>query len=581
MKHVSYCLHAPEDVDDCLRAFQEQCPPQPSALLVSLFTSWMDEAIVLRVLESVRQAFPKAVVVGSTTAGGICHGALSQGSTILHFQAFETARVQALSLDLAETTLEEGAATLVAACGEQESLVAVELLLACTAASVNAFLDGLHELPSELPVFGGVAGWDEAKRSFVLEGQRILRQGIVALFLTGSELHVQVITSQGWSPLGPCFLITAMTAQNVIAALDEQPAKLVYEKYLDLRSEDFVWDNLLFPLLLERNGHALLRLPLSVTEEGGLVMGAECRTGENVRLAYGDPGEILDASGVLHRDMERFAPQGILLFSCVSRRYFLREAVNHEMLPLQDIAPCDGFFTGGEIARLEDGSVPLLNMTLVAVGFREGAAKCAAPHKPTGAGKNALKGAMKLVRHLAHFIAVTSRELEQANVRLVDMAITDRLTGLYNRGEIENILKKELSNRRTVALPLSAIMLDLDDFKKINDVYGHAVGDQTLQWVGETLRHSTRRGDAAGRWGGEEFFIILPGADVNAAMLVAERIRQGLSKGFALPDGKRVTASLGVAEFLESASYMDFYRRLDAALYRAKHEGKNRVCVAE
>ena len=187
---------------------------------------------------------------------------------------------------------------------------------------------------------------------------------------------------------------------------------------------------------------------------------------------------------------------------------------------------------------------------------------------------------MKLVQCLANFVAITSAESEIANEQLVQLASIDRLTGLYNRGEIESILRRELLQHRRRDGVLSAIMIDLDDFKNVNDTFGHAVGDDTLRWSAEAIRKAIRRSDAAGRWGGEEFFVILPYTPLEAAAGVAERIRASLDAGHMLPDGNSITGSFGVAQFPKSGDYMRFYRQLDEALYRAKQDGKNRVCVA-
>jgi diguanylate cyclase (GGDEF)-like protein len=324
-----------------------------------------------------------------------------------------------------------------------------------------------------------------------------------------------------------------------------------------------------------------MRLPAESREDGALVISGDCKNGESVRLAYGDPGRILDASYNSRIDILSFEPEGILLFNCVSRRFFLRDDTSQELQPFEDIAPNAGFYVHGEVNRGEDGNVSLLNMSMVAASFREG---------PQGENSLAsislsprtrkLTDMMKLVQCLANFVAITSAESEIANEQLVQLASIDRLTGLYNRGEIESILRRELLQHRRREGVLSAIMIDLDDFKNVNDTFGHAVGDDTLRWSAEVIRKAIRRSDAAGRWGGEEFFVILPYTSLEAAAGVAERIRASLDAGHMLPDGHSITGSFGVAQFPKSGDYMRFYRQLDEALYRAKQDGKNRVCVA-
>ncbi|MBR3458764.1 MAG: GGDEF domain-containing protein, partial [Selenomonadaceae bacterium] len=173
-------------------------------------------------------------------------------------------------------------------------------------------------------------------------------------------------------------------------------------------------------------------------------------------------------------------------------------------------------------------------------------------------------------------ITVTAAELESANRKLAMLASQDRLTEIFNRGEIEQRLKLSVRGMREMGKPLSVIMLDLDNFKSINDTFGHEMGDLVLKTAARVLRENIRASDAAGRWGGEEFLVVLPGAALESAVEVAERIRETLSSKSLLPD-RQVTASLGVAEVREGEEYKPFYQRLDANLYTAKHSGKN--CV--
>ncbi len=580
MIQISFCVKTLEEVDACIEEFRGNCPEQHSAIFVSIFSSWSDETTVLSIAEKLGEALPDAIIVGSSTAGEIWCGAVSDDTTILNLMVFSSTQLQVRVIDPAAESAVEVVSSLVAACKEQEMSAAVELLIANHDMRLYRFLKRLQEIPLKLPIFGGVAGSMGIVKPYIFAGRNILREGVIAVTFIGHDLSIQVNTCRGWRSLGPWFQITNMTAENVIAELDNRPAHLVYEKYLAISREDFEQDNLLFPLLLERNGHRLLRLPAAVTSEGALQMHADCRPGERVRLAYGDPDEIIDASLNIQGDIAAFEPQAIMLFICASRRYFLREAADNELQPFKNVAPCVGFYTWAEVARMDDGDTSLLNMTLVAVSLREGTRTANPSLKPaTVPPVKSLSGTMKLVRHLTHFIATTSLELELANQQLTELATRDRLTGLFNRGEIESILQKELSDQRKENQHLSGIIMDLDDFKHVNDTYGHAVGDEVLKWAGLVLRKNIRRADAAGRWGGEEFFIVLPGTSLVVAKKVAERIRQDLSCSFSLPDGNKVTASLGVAEFSGDSSYMDFYRLLDANLYRAKQTGKNRVCA--
>ena len=170
------------------------------------------------------------------------------------------------------------------------------------------------------------------------------------------------------------------------------------------------------------------------------------------------------------------------------------------------------------------------------------------------------------------------RNLAVAEIR----AATDGLTGLPNKRAVTDALKRMFAQAATTKAPLALLLLDLDHFKQVNDQRGHAVGDQVLANVGATLRGVLRARDFAGRNGGEEFAVLLPDTEIDAALEIAERVRAAVAE-ISLPGTDvSVTASIGVAGFPGQASTLDRLERLaDAALYLAKRQGRNRVELAE
>jgi diguanylate cyclase (GGDEF)-like protein len=172
------------------------------------------------------------------------------------------------------------------------------------------------------------------------------------------------------------------------------------------------------------------------------------------------------------------------------------------------------------------------------------------------------------------------------NARLHDVvqrqAITDELTGLVNRRRFLAALEAEVVRARRLGGPLTVVLADLDDFKPINDRHGHHAGDAVLVGFADVIRDHVRDVDVAGRLGGEEFALLLPETDLDGARSGAERLRRSLEgRDLALSDGhvERVTASFGVAQLEAGQSGDELLRAADAALYRAKAEGKNRVAL--
>lgn len=172
-------------------------------------------------------------------------------------------------------------------------------------------------------------------------------------------------------------------------------------------------------------------------------------------------------------------------------------------------------------------------------------------------------------------------QLISAREALRDKATRDTLTGLWNRATIIDILDKELVRCRREGSGLGIALADIDFFKLINDTYGHLTGDDVLRQVAETMRDATRRYDSVGRYGGEEFLIVLPGCDASNAVSHAERLRSAVGRIEleVAGDCVRPNISLGVAVTENSATVETFelIQAADVALYRAKHGGRNRV----
>ncbi|WP_185236532.1 GGDEF domain-containing protein [Teredinibacter franksiae] len=174
-------------------------------------------------------------------------------------------------------------------------------------------------------------------------------------------------------------------------------------------------------------------------------------------------------------------------------------------------------------------------------------------------------------------LAEINKLLDLQNKELVDLARTDQLTGLINRIGIRDALFENLKSWQDKRTPFSLILIDVDHFKKVNDHYGHAVGDEVLIAIAALLRGNTRRSDCPARWGGEEFLLLCQDCDLYRAQMVAEILRRKLEDAEIHPDLK-VTASFGVAS-MTKPDPDDLFKRADQALYEAKTQGRNRVCV--
>lgn len=173
-------------------------------------------------------------------------------------------------------------------------------------------------------------------------------------------------------------------------------------------------------------------------------------------------------------------------------------------------------------------------------------------------------------------LATLNTKLEEKIRQVEHIATHDALTGVFNRGMFEQLLDIEIKRAKRYGHPLSVILADIDHFKRINDRYGHSMGDQVLEKVASHFTGHIREGDALARWGGEEFAIILPNTNTAKGIEMAERLRLEVEASDMIPE-LTITCSFGVTTFKRSDSPQTLFSRMDKALYKAKELNRNNV----
>ncbi|HEX3017025.1 MAG TPA: GGDEF domain-containing protein [Caproicibacter sp.] len=583
MKNLTYLV---KDIP-ALRAFLKSQALDASeaskSVLVQVFSSLSERAILGRITDAITEYIPKAVIVGSTTVGEILHGQLQVGTVVLSFSFFDETVLKPFVIKNPIGTEFEAGKSLIKKIKSIEGIAGVLMLATPQSISVSKLFSGMSDDNFDFPVFGGGAGvYDPNMVSMIFLGRQIFSKGAIAVAFLSKSLHIYTKTFLGWRPLSKEMTITEASGK-LLKKIDGERAFDVYSRYLNIPNDKQFFTNALeFPILTQKDGEMIARVPLFVTEDGCIGFLADIEPGEKFHIGYGEPDLILNHSESIRREMYDFEPDSIFLYACICRRFLLQADENLEIQMLDEIAPTTGFYTYGEFIR-RNNRMLLLNSTIVVVGLREGERK----QRPRPAFSDTTGNPptsndpfsathSRIITRLLHFISVVTSELEDANKELKRVSGIDKLTQINNRLKLDEILQYELSRSARYGTDLSVLILDIDHFKEVNDNFGHLAGDLVLTELAGILKFCVRESDTVGRWGGEEFLVILPQTSLESALTVAEKIRASVEK-MEIPDVEHITCSIGAASFHEGDDSNNLLSHADMALYHAKSGGRNRV----
>ena len=563
-----------------LKKFRQE-QENTSQIIFQIFSEIIGENEVKEVSHVIEQVFPGNIWFGCSTCGNLvdCQLFADIVVTATVFEK-ESSKFMAFQYDTHELSIEQITHKITNETEANPWVKAIELYFTIPEDSATKFSEGVKDISPDIHIFGGVAGNDDITSDisyvFSSEGD-ISKHAILAVFYGGEDFYVESIKVTGWKPLGRKFKITKSEG-TLLQELDGIPAYDVYNKYLDINNdENFFYNTLEFPLLYEHSGITILRVPMASNPDRSISVSADIETGSSVRITYGDPKTIFESVASDSKRIKAFRPDVLHFVSCVARKTFWTyDDPTHELEPFKSLAPSVGFYSLGEFLRA-DNYLSYHNVTLVIAAMREGEADMSEVQDVSE--NDTTMSKVPLVSRLATFISATSLELEEMNQKLQTAAITDGMTGLFNRTETQRRIEQNLENIEKENFSL--IMMDIDNFKQVNDNHGHQIGDSVLIALSDILLNEQKRvygKISAGRWGGEEFMLVLSNTDLSTASLIADLIRHCF-ENTNFPSIRSQTISVGVTQANAKDTLDSLCTRVDTALYRAKKTGKNRVVV--
>jgi len=395
---------------------------------------------------------------------------------------------------------------------------------------------------------------------------------LVMSFIGGDNFEARTDVIVGWKPIGKEFTVTK-TDGPILYEIDGMPAFDIYKKYFKIECPPgmIVNQTIEFPFCFESDGRLFLRCPFILNEDGSMVMMLnDLYNGQKIKLSFGSPDVIIESIISKLNEIATFEPQVMSVNSCLGRYFFWGDNLRNELVGFRKISSSSGFLTGGELLRTGN-KIRIFNETMVVTSMREG------KKTPDGSGIHTIQKIERnytLTQRLASFIDTVTSDLEEYTKTVSNMAITDSLTGLNNRREIERIIEMTAKENKVFSL----IMLDADNFKQINDTYGHRQGDKALCLLANLINELISEANFevyAGRWGGDEFLIACLSDNVEDAISLANNLQKKYQSANEIDFEKSI--SVGIATFEKDMNLEMVFQKADTKLYAAKAKGK--ACI--
>lgn len=580
MKQIPYLCNDQSEFSARIAEFKGILPTMPeySCVLATIYVDSDMKKEVPDLVKILKQELPDIHVVGGTVSANITAGVINLCGIALTFMVFFQSQVEIIPLEWEDSRSADIGKKLLGEIRQMYQPVAVQLISSGYNLHLEPFLNELSNIPEDIAVFGGIVDDGTVSgQGFVFTDTTYIQRGMLVIVYKGRNLFVNLCSSSGWQPLGRSMQITGLADNNTtITELDDSiTIRDAYERYLGISWDDsFLDEAVVFPVCVNRDGTILNRMPRRFGQaDGSANYGADFQLGENIQICYGNPTVVVQGTYMIQYEMLRFQPEGIFAVSCWSRKVLLNRDVNQELEVCRSGVSSTGIYALGEYIRDDTGKIYLNNMYLSIMGMREGGINNR-PHDASYLCQKVqfVNWGNSVISHMMHFVQAVSCELEEYNEKLKHIADTDKLTGLYNRGAIDRILEQEIRRAKLSSSSVALILVDLDNFKSINDQFGHLVGDASLMRVANVMKEVLPEGSIAGRWGGDEFVVLLTNVSSNVTLHIAEKIRRGVEQIAMETEHLHITISIGaaVARSLEDAATL--FKRADDALYEAKYK---------
>ena len=554
-----------------------------SGILMQLYNARLDIDEELLV-ESIFQAFPSACISGITSANIAGDKFdLTDNPIVLSVTFFENTTLIQYDFNMDDFTAFVAGRIMNELMDEMEDIKCLQIFYSTKSISIQTFMKEFSH--RKIPVFGVKAGRSITRKNIAhVYGNQVYQNGFVVIVFLSKNLKIYMDNNFGWQPIGTEMMVTETLGDNIITEIDKKPATEIYEKYLKVSPNQYFVENVCeFPLIIDRDGMQIARVPAACDEDGAIHLTSDIYTGDHFRLSYAIADRLLALTRESVMDLNAFSPEAVYLFECGNRLRFLGKDFLKEIAQYYKYYDQLSIVTGyAELFFPAGGKGADMNSSLVVVGLKEtdkGDDVFITKRDPVSYSFSCSTADKEIpfIDRILAFLESTSKELDSVNKELGKIAYTDQLTKIYNRWELEIKIDECLElNRHGKSYGL--LFFDIDHFKSINDTYGHDIGDMALLAVVNIIKEFLKDDHTFGRWGGEEFIYLYPAESTDDLIGFAEKIRKTIDETCFITT-KHITISTGATMARNEDNMLSFVKRADSGVYEAKETGRNKVVL--
>ena len=453
-------------------------------ILVQVFSGIGKKEFIEELIKNLKSLIPQCKIIGATSAGEILNGKIFENKCILSISVFEKTVIKTILIKEKISDFNKGVEI-------ANKLISTDtkaiISFADTSIDGQAFLDGINSIDNKVVISGGIAGnSNSTDETYVFTENGVEKDSVVAVALNSNDLYVNNESNLNWVPIGKEYEVTEAKG-NVIKSIDNMSAQKFYSKYLGINNnEQIARIGAKFPLMIKSNNRYMGNPVIKAVNDKGIIVSSKINIGEKIRIGYGDFREILMGSKSVYDKIKNYPSESLFIYSCDSRKKFLKEIAAKEIAPISGDSSTSGFYTFGEFNHVNNENIFYTETMTILVLSENVNSRIEMNTENTDKFQYYSDEDLALY----NLIKTTGEELNDLNLKLEEKIKekTESLEKQYYRDELTG-----LKNRNKLILDLSQgrydkiAIIDVKSFNDINDFYGNTIGDAVLKALSKLI----------------------------------------------------------------------------------------------